>query len=269
MSNEPDAWATRIHIRPLTASDDDPADQVPGAWEHIGIRAAGNVRITWDGMEDDDMTWIGTPDWEMRASTSVVIGDGHPDTLYESADYPCCSPGFWALTPYSSVEEAFLRVVTLKDATHTVSDNLGSSLGSSVTIEVHEPRQVQYPQMCSLFQHPSPEYVREVARQLLTGERLAYTRPITVPRDDPRFGTPRTTAWHRVPVYFVKLWRWGIDDRPHSSTVLRLDRPLPPMASVAQWPLVDSATWPATGTPVVEADLEDVPWLKSVLGGTT
>lgn len=265
MSTEPTEYpeAVRVFIQPLIASDDNPTDWVPGAWEHIGIVASGDVTVTWDGLGDlgdtgDDMAWNLPPDWKTTATTHTVIDDGHPDTLFESADYPMPAPGFQAITPYTCAEEAFMRVVTLKDVTHTVTDTRGGLMGTGVTIEVHEPRTARYPQMCSVFQHPSPEYVREVARQLLTGERRAYVQPFLNAHDR----AERSTAWHRTTVYFVKVWQWGTGDMPHSSTVLRLDRPLPELASVPRWPLVNPGAWPVTDASVVETDLEDVPWLR-------
>lgn len=264
MSDDP--TKPEIFIQPLTGTDDDPADWIPGAWQRlpglISMDGLGSVDMTWDG-DGTAMTWNPPPDWKMTATTHAVIGDGHPDTLFESMDYPTGHPGFWALTPWTTTEEAFMRVVSLKDVTHTV----GEPRAGVVSIEVHGPAQAQYPQMTSIFQHPSPEYVREIARQLLTGERRAYVQPVTGDHDNTM--AKRPTAWHRTPVYFVKLWQWSGTGKPHPPTVLRLDRPLPQLASVATWPLMDKDAWPAEDVPVVEADLEDVPWLRDALGDTT
>lgn len=92
------------------------------------------------------------PPWSQHV---LVRDDRHPDTLVEVYGYERPCPGWYGIRAW-----------------HVVPMHL--------RVEFHYPDIVNHNRpgpevhMCGTFQHPSREYILEVSRQLLTGERVGF-----------------------------------------------------------------------------------------------
>lgn len=126
-----------------------------------------------------------------------VRSDSHPDELIESARFAfAVEPGWHVATPLTSQG---LALLTLVKRTGIESDDAAEES------EVDTLR-------CG-FAHPSPEYAREVARQLADGDRDAFAWNVTYRSFDP------------YPVGTVVLWTK--DDDGTVREIERLDPPPP------------------------------------------
>ena len=104
-------------------------------------------------------------------------GDGHPDVLVESTEYPRPALGWWALRAWHIVP-MYLRVEFHGGVT-SPSDAQATT------------------RMVGTFQHPDRAYTMEVTRQLLAGERTAW------------LSATDSRRWlKRIPLY-VETCRWG------------------------------------------------------------
>lgn len=119
---------------------------------------------------------------------SATWGDGlphdrHPDPLVESLDYPRPHPGWYGVRAWNIVPMA-LRV-NFYHETFGIADA--------------GPPAVQF---TGTFIHPSLDYVREVSRQLLSGERDAFLLVLDSPHH-----------MIRPPLYTeVCYWSTALDD---------------------------------------------------------
>lgn len=126
-----------------------------------------------------------------------VRSDSHPDELIESARFAfAVEPGWCVATPLTSQNLALLVLVKR------------TGIESADAAEESEVDTLR----CG-FAHPSPEYAREVARQLAEGTRDAFAWNVTYRSFDP------------YPVGTVVLWTK--DDDGTVREIERLDPPPP------------------------------------------
>jgi hypothetical protein len=148
-------------------------------------------------------------DWQ-RALTDAVtacqgyarehlerLNDGHEDPLAVSEDHPEFPPHWWGIRSWTRHSDPLWMKITV-----------GSSTGAD--------RAGITPLWC----HPSEEFVREVARQLLVVERLSYRRVSGFREDDTRAydtspGLTYRCQWRARDPYRVALVRITDYGIPH------------------------------------------------------
>lgn len=102
--------------------------------------------------------------------------DHHPDPLVESLEYPRPHPGWYGVRAW-----------------HVVPMALKVQFHSPVIGPMDPPP--PFTTLTGTFMHPSLDYVKEVSRQLLSGERRAFLLMIDAPQ-----------VLHRLPWYTEIAW---------------------------------------------------------------
>lgn len=164
--------------------------------ESNGRRSVTTTFIpTVETLTGDDMDFVEEM-WGKVFKTDVRT-DSHPDELVESADFAFAVESGWHVaTPITSQGLALLVLVKrtgIKDA---------------------QGKDAEEPEVDTLrcgFAHPSPEYAREIARQLANGDRDAFAWNVTYRSFDP------------YPVGTVVLWT-----KDEDGTVREIERLDPP-----------------------------------------
>jgi hypothetical protein len=110
--------------------------------------------------------------------------DRHPDPLVAPYDRTFPQPGWFFLTAYAHMEHASARIPSMV-----------SMRGYFSVLTVSDDEQRRDPKMC--YQHPSEEYLREVARQLHRRERDVLLNS--------------GTSWHSFHAAEVYLWQYDDD----------------------------------------------------------
>lgn len=109
----------------------------------------------------------------MRALNPLdSVTDNHPDPLIVSSAYPHPEPGWLYLRAYGTSEQLYMGEWVME---HGPLYHEPLSLPITTVYPEHGAQSALFP--APTYHHPSDEWVREVARQLLTGERkLSYQR---------------------------------------------------------------------------------------------
>lgn len=112
--------------------------------------------------------------------TAEVLAATDADPLVEALGYARPCPGWYAVRAWATVP-LYLPVTFVGPAKRAVN----------VVEEMCEVR------MTGTYQHPSREYVYEVVRQLLAGERSGWLTGAD------------STRWTKIPAVYAETCRWG------------------------------------------------------------
>jgi hypothetical protein len=130
--------------------------------------------------------------------------DLHPDPLWISGDHPCPEPGWLFLVAYGpNVEDDIFRVTYTLDMDQFWDTHQHIPL--SIRYTGRDEHAFGGRSYATVYHHPSEEWIREVARQLIAGERAIRK----INRNYAIWSGDFTDRAADIPVCTVEIYRKG------------------------------------------------------------